>query len=128
VQPVDQNHTVFRATSDARDAFGNLLVTAYVVERPDGQWSLMLVNKDRNRSHGVQIKFVDAGGKPDRHFIGQVDRITFGANEYQWRPNSADGRAQPDGPQVKSTVSGGNGAVYSLPKASITILRGKIGS
>jgi hypothetical protein len=128
VQPVDQIHKVFRATSDARDAFGNLLVTAYVVERPDGQWSLMLVNKDRNRAHGVQIKFVDAEGKPDRHFMGQVDRITFGANEYQWRPNGADGRAQPDGPQVKSTVNGGNSAVYSLPKASITILRGKIGS
>jgi hypothetical protein len=57
-----------------------------------------------------------------------VDRITFGANEYQWRPNGADGHAQPDGPQVKSTVNGGHGAVYSLPKASITILRGKIGS
>jgi hypothetical protein len=29
---------------------------------------------------------------------------------------------------VKSNVNGGNGAVYALPKASITILRGKIGS
>jgi hypothetical protein len=119
---------VFRATSDAHDAFGNLLVTAYVVERPDGQWSLMLVNKDRNRAYGVQIKFTDAEGKPDRYFMGQIDHITFGANEYQWRSNGADGRAQPDGPQVKSTVKGGIGAVYSLPKASITILRGKIGS
>jgi hypothetical protein len=56
-----------------------------------------------------------------------VDRITLGAKEYQWRPNGADGHADPDGPQVKSTVSGGAGAVYALPKASITILRGKIG-
>jgi hypothetical protein len=88
----------------------------------------MLVNKDRNRAHGVHIKFADAEGKPDRYFTGQVDRITFGANEYQWRPNGADGHAQPDGPQVKSTVNGGNSAVYSLPKASITILRGRIGS
>jgi len=128
VQPVDQMHNVFRATSDARDAFGNLLVTAYVVERPDGQWSLMLVNKDRNRAHGVHIKFTDAERKPDRYFTGQIDRITFGANEYQWRPNGADGHAQPDGPQVKSTVSGSQDAVYSLPKASITILRGRIGS
>jgi NedA-like, galactose-binding domain len=128
VEPVDRMHRVFRAASDARDPFGNLLVTAYVVERPDGQWSVMLVNKDREHAHGMTIKFTDAAGGPDRYFQGTVDRITFGANEYQWRPNGANGHADPDGPQVKSTVSGGEGAVYSLPRASITVLRGKIGS
>jgi hypothetical protein len=126
VQPVDQMHKVYRAASDARDPFGNLLVTAYVVERPDGQWSLMLVNKDRERAHGVAIRFADAGGKPDRYFTGAVDRITFGADEYQWRPNGADGHADPDGPQAKSMVNGRKDAVYSLPKASITVLRGRI--
>jgi hypothetical protein len=128
VQPVDQMHRVFRATSDARDPFGNLLVTAYVVERPDGNWSVMLVNKDRDRAHGVEIRFADAEGKADRYFTGPVDRISFGANEYQWRPNREYGHADPDGPQVRSRVSGGQGAVYSLPKASITVLRGKIGT
>ena len=127
VQPVDETHRVFRATSDARDAFGNLLVTAYVVYRPDGQWSVMLVNKDRNRAHGVHVKFTGDDGK-DRYFTGPVDRITFGAKEYQWRANGAGGHADPDGPQVKSTVSGGKDAVFALPKASITVLRGKIGS
>lgn len=127
VQPVDQMHQVFRATSDARDPFGNLLVTAYVVERPDGQWSVMLVNKDKERAHAVVIRFAGAEGEADRYFKGPVDRITFGANEYQWRPNGAGGHADPDGPQVKSAVSGGNGMVYSLPKASITVLRGRIG-
>jgi hypothetical protein len=53
-------------------------------------------------------------------FKGNVDRITFGANEYRWRPNGANGHAVPDGPQVKSTVNGGMGMVYALPKASIT--------
>jgi F5/8 type C domain len=128
VQPVDAMHRVFRATSDARDPFGNLLVTAYVVERPDGQWSVMLVNKDPDRAHGIEIKFAGAEGKGERYFKGNVDRITFGANEYRWRPNGANGHADPDGPQVKSTVNGGVGMVYALPKASITILRGRIGS
>ena len=127
VQPVDQMHRVFRAASDARDPFGNLLVTAYVVERPDGQWSVMLVNKDKERAHAVVIRFAGEAGNADRYFTGPVDRITFGANEYQWRPNGASGRADPDGPQVKSAVSGGSGMVYSLPKASITVLRGRIG-
>ncbi len=128
VQPVDQMHRVFRATSDGRDPFGNLLVTAYVVERPDGKWSVMLVNKDREHAHTVRIRFADADGKGDRYFNGTVDHITFGTNEYQWRPNGPDGHADPDGPQVKSTVTGGRDATYTIPRASITVLRGKIGS
>ncbi len=127
VQPVDAMHRVFRATSDARDPFGNLLLTAYVVERPDGQWSVMLVNKDRERAHGVEIKFAGANADADRYFTGAVDRITFGANEYRWRPNGANGHADPDGPQVKSTVNGGAGVVYAVPRASISIFRGRIG-
>jgi hypothetical protein len=102
-------------------------VTAYVVERPDGQWSVMLVNKDPERAHGVEIKFAGMEGKGDRYFTGKVDRITFGANEYRWRANGANGHADPDGPQVKSTVNGGIGEVYAVPKASITIFRGRIG-
>jgi hypothetical protein len=121
-------HRVFRATSDARDQFGNLLVTAYVMERPDGQWSVMLVNKDPERAHGIEIRFANAEGKSDRYFEGNVDRVTFGANEYRWHPNGPNGHADPDGPQVKSTVNGGVGMVYALPKASITVLRGRIGS
>jgi len=39
----------------------------------------------------------------------------------------AGGHADPDGPPSKSTVDGGAEAHYQLPKASITVLRGKIG-
>lgn len=126
VEPVDKPHRVFRATSDAHDAFGNLLVTAYVVERPDGKWSVMLVNKDPGRAHAVEIRFADSESGKDRWFSGPVDRITFGADEYQWHANGADGYADPDGPPAKSQVNGGRDAIYGLPKASITVLRGNI--
>lgn len=42
VQPVDAMHKLFRVASDVKDADGHILVTAYAVERPDGQWSVML--------------------------------------------------------------------------------------
>jgi hypothetical protein len=29
-----------------KDSEGNVLVTSYAVHRPDGNWSLMLVNRD----------------------------------------------------------------------------------
>jgi len=127
VQPVDLPHRLFKVSSDLRDASGNLLVTAYAVERPDGQWSLMLVNKDHDKDHDVQVVFADPETQRDRFFTGPVDRITFGDAEYQWLPDGAAGRADPDGPPSKSTVTGGAEALYQLPKASIVVLRGRIG-
>jgi hypothetical protein len=125
VQPIDALHKQFKAASDVNDAAGNVLVTAYAVERPDGQWSVMLVNRDQFNDHAVKVEF--AGGKHDRHFTGQVDRITFGSNEYQWHREGTAGHADPDGPPSKSKVDGGAEALYQIPKASITILRGRIG-
>ncbi len=125
VQPVDAPHKQFKAASDVTDAAGNVLVTAYAVERPDGQWSVMLVNRDQFNDHAVKVAF--AGRQTRSAFSGQVDRITFGSNEYKWHEEGPWGHADPDGPPSKSTVNGSADAMYQLPKASITVLRGRIG-
>jgi hypothetical protein len=127
VQPVDAVHKLYRVSSDVRDASGNTLVTAYAVERPDGQWSIMLINKDHDNAHRVKIAFDDSETKQKRFFSGSVDRVTFGAAEYQWHPNGVNGHADPDGPPAKSKVTGGKETLYDLPKASIVVLRGSVG-
>ena len=63
VQPIDAPHKQFKASSDVNDAAGNVLVTAYAVERPDGQWSVMLVNRDQSNDHAVKVSFAGAGRK-----------------------------------------------------------------
>jgi len=68
VQPVDAVRRVFPVSSDVRDASGNLLVTAYAVERPDGKWSLLLINKDRENEHTVKIIFADPKEERNRFF------------------------------------------------------------
>ena len=94
VQPIDAPHKLFKVSSDVNDAAGNVLVTAYAVERPDGQWSVMLVNRDQYNDHAVKIAFTGAAGRHRhrRHFSGQVDRITFGSNEYQWHREGTEAR------------------------------------
>ena len=127
VQPVDAKHKLFRVASDVKDEDGNMLVTAYAVQRPDGLWSVMLVNKDPDNDRSVRVTFADAEANRLRHFDGMVDRITFGPEEYQWHADgSGHGHADPDGPAAKATVSGGVGVSYLLPKASIVVLRGKL--
>jgi hypothetical protein len=128
VQPMDAPHKLFRASSDVSDDAGNILVTAYALQRPDGPWSVMLVNRDQYSDHSVKIVFKDAGTRRDSLFSGPVDRITFGSNEYRWHPEGERGYADPDGPLAKSKISGSPAALYNLPKASITVLRGSLGA
>ena len=52
-------HQMYPAKTDIKDAAGNLLVTAYAVKRPDGNWAVMLVNKDENQPHTVRVEFGD---------------------------------------------------------------------
>ncbi len=126
VQPVDAEHRLFAASSDLKDAQGHVLVTAYALLRPDGQWSLLLMNKDYDHPHPVQIVFHDGASNFDRFFTGSVTMVTFGKAQYQWHPAGRNGYADPDGPAVTSRLNGGADANYTLPPASITVLRGRI--
>lgn len=125
-QPTDAEHKLYAALSDVRDPEGHVLVTAYALHRPDGQWSLMLINKDYDNAHPLHIVFHDAEGNRDRTFAGPVTMITFGKAQYQWHPDRKKGHADPDGPPVTSTLTGGENTEYRLPAASVTILRGRL--
>lgn len=126
VQPGNGAHKVFPATSDILDPAGHNLVTAYAVFRPDGQWSLMIVNKDQETPHSVRLAFHDATANADSQFAGPVDRITFGSEQYHWIAAPDGGSANPDGPAVRSQIAAGSTTTYTLPKASVTVLRGRI--
>lgn len=125
-EPVDRTHQVYRSKSDVKDGKGNVLVTSYALLRPDGQWALLLVNKDRTGAHPVEISFHDVAADEDHFFGGSVVQVSFGADNYTWHPNGANGYASPDGPMVRSVQPGGQGTQYLLPATSITVLRGKI--
>ena len=126
VQPGDGMHKLFPAASDIRDGAGHVLVTAYAALRPDGQWSLLVVNKDQENAHTVNISFDDAQKKSAAAFAGPVNITTFGKAQYAWHPNRTGGTADPDGPAAKSTVTAGAGTPFTLPAASVTVLRGGI--
>jgi len=126
VDPGDQVHFVYPASTDIKDDKGHLLVTAYSVRRPDQQWSVLLVNKDQENPHSVVVEFHDSSKHSNHYFRGTVRQVSFGADNYVWHVNGQNGYADPDGPAVGSDQSGGKGVEYTLPKASITVLRGMV--
>jgi hypothetical protein len=115
---------LFNAWSDITDGAGNNLVTAYAVHRPDGDWSLLLINKDQENVHSVKISFDDSTQPAPGFFAGLLAVRTFGKAQYQWHPATL--AADPDGPIATSTINGGPSTSYELPAASITVVRGKL--
>jgi hypothetical protein len=119
-------HHMFPSSTGIRDGEGSVLVTSYAVARPDGNWSLMLVNRDEAHAHTVRVLFDDTRTKRSAAFSGPVTLVTFGSEQYVWRDEGERSHADPDGPPVSSTIRGGPEATFTLPKASITVLRGQV--
>jgi hypothetical protein len=146
VQPGRGEHRMFPAKSDIEDGAGHALVTAYALKRPDGQWSLLIVNRDQQNAHRVRILFQDKTRDDVNSFVGPVEVATFGKAQYQWHPATTrfmahaehageravvantKGMADPDGPIVHTRQTAGRDASYDLPVASVVVVGGKIGT
>lgn len=119
-------HQLFPASADVADDAGHTLITAYAAKRPDGDWSVMLINKDPTNAHEVKIEFDQASGSLPRHFVGTVAMVTFGAEQYVWHPQGAKSHADPDGPPVTTSINVKSNAGFTLPRASVVVLRGTL--
>jgi hypothetical protein len=126
VEPGSGLHRVHAAASDVGDGAGHTLVTAYPLLRPDGDWALLIVNKDQDQPHTVAIAFEDAPRGRTGHFAGRIASTVFGRAQYQWLPLLDGGKADPDGPEVHGTIEAVANTRFTLPAASITVLRGKV--
>ena len=119
-------HEMFRSSVDLKDTEGKPIVTSYAVHRPDGNWSLMLVNRDEKAAHLVRVKFGDSAGKQGGSFSGPVSIVSFGSEQYEWKSDGLNSHADPDHPPAGGAVEADASTVFPLPKASITVLRGRV--
>ncbi len=117
-------HKLYPAACDLKDAAGHTLITSYAVFRPDGLWSLMLVNKDQSNPHEVRIAF-NRENSSDKFFDGPISLVTFGSDQYMWKSAGPNGHPEPNDPPVRKTLPAGTQSIV-LPKASVTVLRGKV--
>jgi len=115
------SHQLFAAASDLKDGAGHTLITAYPVQLPDGEWSVMVVNKDQSNPHAVHLVFDD--GASSKSFSGSVSMVSFGSEQYVWRSEGVNSHPDPNAPPARKTVQGG---LIELPKASLSVLRGKL--
>ena len=125
LQPGDAPHDLYPAATNVTQS-GYPLMTAYAVHRPDGLWSVMIVNKDtKERDVMVEFRNSDVGGT--QVFANKVTRVSFGSAQYVWHPHGAQSMPLPDNPPMKDELQGGPpSTTYAIPARSITVLRGAI--
>jgi hypothetical protein len=120
-------HELYPVQADLQDEAGHTLITAYAVKRPDGDWSLLLINKDPSNAHEVNLQFAsDGAASSATKFTGKAKKITFGVAEYLWHSSGATSHAEPDGPAKTEVQDMSTQQKVQLPKASITVLTGKV--
>jgi len=121
----DGMYRLYPASADVEDDAGRGLITAYAARRPNGEWSLLLVNKDPSNAHEVDVAFEEDGKAAAAHFSGAVKQVTFGAAQYVWHSEGEKSYADPDGPPASTTIDAQAGRKFLLPKASMTVLTGR---
>lgn len=122
VQPGSGKHGVYPAACKIVNHKGQPLVTAYAVKRPDGRWSLMLINKDPKRNYTVKVQIRNAEGGDSKSLRGPIEILTYGAKQYAWKPNGEHGYPLRNLPPERREVRYASAGI-SLPAYSITILR-----
>jgi hypothetical protein len=86
----------------------------------------MLVNRDESNPHSVRVAFENSANQRHGFFSGPIDVVKFGSEQYVWINDGTNSHADPDHPPVGETVDADAQTVFALPKASITVLRGKV--
>jgi len=57
-------------------------VTAYAARRPDGEWSVLLLNKSPTESYSVRVQFAGANDSISS-FTGPVELCQYGSSDYE---------------------------------------------
>jgi hypothetical protein len=109
-----------------KDEGGHTLITAYAVSRPDGQWSVMIINKDQSNPHDIKLAF-EGAGTSGTALAGPITMTTFGSEQYMWKSEGPNSHPDPNQPPISKTLPPSTSSV-TLPKASVTILRAKLAS
>jgi hypothetical protein len=122
MQPTNSPHEIFSVAVDQGNPTASPLVTAYAVQRPDKQWSILAINKDPKHPAQLSVRFKFSDTQPPVRFSGKIDIIQFSRQQYVWRDDGPNGRPTRSFPPAYFRRDASSS--YRLPPYSLTVLRG----
>ncbi|MBI3650715.1 MAG: discoidin domain-containing protein [Acidobacteria bacterium] len=125
-QPLDAPHKIYPATADLKNAQGQALVTAYALQRPDGQVALMIINKNPQQAVAARLEFQDEAHHATMNFQTPVELYQFSAAQYVWHADQASGYPERSLPPAHQTLAIKQEQAIVLPPYSLSVVRGRL--
>ncbi len=116
-----RRQAIYPAACGLRNRLGQALVTAYAVHRPDGNWAVMLINKDPVHAQTVRLRFRNPASGAVTPWRAGVDFYQYSSAQYVWHPNKAHGFPARDLPPLHLHRAAGP---LQLPPYSLSVVRG----
>ena len=117
-------HELYPAVSNVRNRKAEQLVTAYAVHRPDGLWSLLLINKDPDRAYRVRVRFETQGRRSPSTLTGALDIYQYSPAQYALNEDKDNPFPVKADPPLHVILQDDPARVMELPAYSITVVRG----
>ena len=102
-------------------------LSAYAVHRPDDLWSLLLINKDPQRTFRVQTRFQARDRRTDYTFAAPLDVFQYSSAEYILNDDTSNPVPIKNDPPSHTVLHDADVKSITLPPYSLTVLRAKLG-
>jgi hypothetical protein len=119
MQPGSGSHELYRVSIEPKTSG----VTTYAVRRPDRQWSLLVINKNPNRSVRLNVHFKFSKSQAAIGFTDKIDVVQFSRAQYEWLDDGANGH--PIRSLLPARFQRDASEPCELPPYSLTVLRGR---
>jgi hypothetical protein len=96
---------------------GTSRLSAWALHRPDGRWSLLLVNRDPTHALTLDARF--GVGADGRTVVGPLDIWSYSAEQYRWDHPREGGHPSRSEPPAHTLSSGGS---VTVPAWSLMVL------
>lgn len=117
------NHGQFATTVSSGDSGSASRVGAYTLRRPDGRWSVLLLNRDSAQAHSVTVSLQLGNTSSRRPLKGPIDLWQYSSVQYQFHADGEFGRPSRNLPPAHRVMSMAP-APITLPPMSITVIVG----
>ncbi len=99
------------------------LLAAYPLQRPDGRWAVMFINKDPKRAMEIALEFVKGNAPAPSPFAAPFEAFTFSSREYEWKKEGKASRPVRNHPASRAVITPAARPVITLPPWSLTVIR-----
>ena len=118
-------HEIFPAACEIAGK-KNPILAAFATRRPDGQWAVLLLNKDPKHAYKISVNFRNATTGKTARFAQTFHIAQYSQKQYQWKDSGANGHPIRDFPPKISTIAASTRTSLLLPAYSITVIRGRM--